>query len=199
MATSAPKTIGSRDAIQQARANIVAFLIVQAGLGSIFYVLLARQGSASSTGDVLTPGLMWCPALAAGLASRFRHIPGPRIRNIGRPGYLAVGYVIPVLCSQCGIAEPLGLLDKVARAIEYSRRVTFSISGTSDRLIETSSDGGAHDTYRAQTGTDSRISNSRRPAGTPRPSGVRSRREVRVGHLPATELGGIVDGSAAAR
>ena len=137
MATSAPKTIGSRDAIQQARANIVAFLIVQAGLGSIFYVLLARRGSPSSAGSVLTLGLMWCPALAAGLASRFRHIPGPRIRNIGRPGYLAVGYVIPVLCSQCGIAEPLGLLDKVARAIEYSRRVTFSISGTSDRLIET--------------------------------------------------------------
>ena len=96
MATSAPKTIGSRDAIQQARADIVAFLIVQAGLGSIFYVLLARQGSPSSAGGVLTLGLMWCPALAAGLASRFRHIPGPRIRNIGRPGYLAVGYVIPV-------------------------------------------------------------------------------------------------------
>jgi len=75
MATSAPKTIGSRDAIQQARANIVAFLIVQAGLGSIFYVLLARQGSLSSTGGVLTLGLTWCPALAAGLASRFPHIP----------------------------------------------------------------------------------------------------------------------------
>ena len=88
MATSAPKTIGSRDVIQQARANIVAFLIVLAGLGSIFYVLLARQGSLSSAGGAVTLGLMWCPALAAGLASRFRHIPGPRIRNIGRPATL---------------------------------------------------------------------------------------------------------------
>ena len=88
MATSATKTIGSRDVIQlqQARANIVAFLIVLAGLGSIFYVLLARQGSLSSAGGAVTLGLMWCPALAAGLASRFRHIPGPRIRNIWTTG-----------------------------------------------------------------------------------------------------------------
>ena len=51
MATSTPKTIGSRDAIQQARADIVAFLIVKAGLGSIFYVLLARPGIAVLCGQ----------------------------------------------------------------------------------------------------------------------------------------------------
>ena len=131
MDTSAPKIIGSRDVLQQARGNIVTFLISLAGLGNILYVLLFGEGSPPSAGGVLTLGLMWRPALTAGLAGHFRHILGPRIRNIGRPGDLAVGYVRPIsyfliaygiMRPEIGwqgflVPEPLGTIDSSPTAL----------------------------------------------------------------------------------
>ncbi len=76
------------------------FLLLAFGLSSIFYVLLVRQGSVQSGGDILTLGLMWCPALAAFLTWRILKIKSP---GIGwRPGnwrYLLLGYLLPIVYS----------------------------------------------------------------------------------------------------
>jgi membrane protease YdiL (CAAX protease family) len=85
---------------EKTRKPIWLFLLLTFCLSSIFYVLLIRQGSLQSGGDILTLGLMWCPALGAFLTWRIL-----KIKSLGigwRPGnwrYLVLGYLLPFVYS----------------------------------------------------------------------------------------------------
>jgi uncharacterized protein len=77
--------------------NIGLFILFTFSLSTVFYVLIANQGSTQTAGGLFSLLLMWSPAAAVLIVCIFRKV--RRTELGGRPGplrYLAMGYFIPL-------------------------------------------------------------------------------------------------------
>jgi membrane protease YdiL (CAAX protease family) len=81
-----------------ARKRIITFLGLAFSFSAIFWVLIVRAGSTRASGGILTLGLMWCPGVAALIATLIsqRNVRGLGWR-FGNVRYLLLAYALPVV------------------------------------------------------------------------------------------------------
>jgi membrane protease YdiL (CAAX protease family) len=116
---------------RKATAPIGVFLGLTLVLSTVFWWLMIREGSISAGGGQYVAGLMWMPGVA-GMATALVFRRGLRGFGwrLGRPRYLALGYVVPPMAALLaygtvwlvGLGEfaPRSAVDQVAQQLGLS-------------------------------------------------------------------------------
>ena len=90
----------SMNAQQNVNKTIITYLILVFGLSAIFYIPIIAAGSLEVGGGIYVLGLMWMPAVAALITALiYQHSFRGLGWKLGKPRYLAIGYLLPLVYS----------------------------------------------------------------------------------------------------